>query len=99
MDKMTSSQVWESRGKKALSSVVWLLSIITIYLASELLIWGLSRVCAPVNLQFFASTLGMILLFLFMTVSHYFIPSTEDFYHRRIKEKVCALLHVGRRAC
>lgn len=85
---MTSSTLWRSRWRNASLRLVDLLAVVVICLLSELVIWGLSRVLAPADLEFFASILGMLLLFCLMTVAGWIWPSCDGFYRHHIRPKV-----------
>lgn len=70
---------------KASLGFLW---VAVIYLASELIIWGLSRALAPVNLSFFSSIFGMALTFTAMAIASIWVQNIGDIYKDHIKEKV-----------
>lgn len=62
--------------------------VVVIYLASELAIWGLSRVMAPLGIQFFASIIGMVFVFVIMISIYLWRRDCDGMYQRWIKSKV-----------
>ena len=62
--------------------------IIIIYGLCELLIWGISRALAPLSVEFFASSLGMIIVFAAMTLFFLCGNGLDTFYKVYIKSKV-----------
>ena len=88
---MDTSTIWRKRRLNALTSVVSLMWVVTICVVSELAIWGLSRALAPVHLEFFASVLGMLLVFSFMTVAGRLSWRCDKFYKEQIRSKVVIL--------
>ncbi|POR32462.1 Uncharacterized protein TPAR_07336 [Tolypocladium paradoxum] len=85
---MATSTIWRKRWLHALLVVVDLLWVVIIYLASELAVWGLSRALAPASLEFFASILGMLLVFSSMTVAGWLCRSYDRLYNEQIRSKV-----------
>lgn len=85
---MDVSYFWRRRISVFSRSVLHFICVAAIYLASELVIWGLSRTLASVHLEFFASILGMVLTFTSMTVLYILFRSSDDFYRKNIKSKV-----------
>ncbi|GAB0134710.1 hypothetical protein EsDP_00003068 [Epichloe bromicola] len=85
---MSDSIVWRSRWNEAIHHFVSVLLISLIYLTSELNIWGLSLALASAQLQYFASILGMALVFSAMTVAGRYLQSCDGLYRRWIKDKV-----------
>ncbi|PHH64683.1 hypothetical protein CDD81_4124 [Ophiocordyceps australis] len=71
-----------------LDRIAGLFWVAVIYLASEVIIWGLSLALAPAKLEFFASILGMLLLFCFMTVVGWLAERSDAIYVRCIRSKV-----------
>ncbi|KAF5021276.1 hypothetical protein F66182_6674 [Fusarium sp. NRRL 66182] len=93
---MTVSDLWRRRLASLASSVLEFSWVVVIYLTSELIIWGLSRALAPVNLEFFSSIFGMILTFCFMAAAHLCSAAVDDIYQRHIKSKVDFInVHLG----
>ncbi|KAI9166489.1 hypothetical protein HJFPF1_02591 [Paramyrothecium foliicola] len=80
--------VWKARFHNALLYMLDLLSVFAIYLLSELVIWGLSRPLSLAHIQFFSSVMGMILVFILMLVTHFFVQSTDGAYFSHIRSKV-----------
>ena len=80
--------VWATRIKSVLAKIVELIWVVVIYLLSELAIWGLSRVMAPAGIEFFASILGMVIVFAMMTSLYLWSLSCDRIYQRWIKSKV-----------
>ncbi|KAK2040665.1 hypothetical protein LZ31DRAFT_603700 [Colletotrichum somersetense] len=68
-----------------MSAIFW---VAVIYLASELLIWGIFLVLRPVGLQFLNSILGMVLVFASMTAISQLFSGSDGIYTRNIKSKV-----------
>ncbi|CAM1505096.1 Fc.00g107330.m01.CDS01 [Cosmosporella sp. VM-42] len=85
---MFVSCIWRRRLKVVVERILEFTWVVVIYLASELVIWGLSRTLAPANLQFFASILGMVLTFALMVGAYLLFQSCDDTYRRHIKSKV-----------
>ena len=81
--------IWAARMQSAFAKIVELIWVVVIYLTSELAIWGLSRVMAPAGIQFFASILGMIILFSIMTSLYLWRRNRDKIYQRWMKSKVC----------
>ncbi|KAK5989766.1 hypothetical protein PT974_08026 [Cladobotryum mycophilum] len=88
MSSMSVSSIWHARWKNAIANLVHLLWVAVIYLASELIIWGLSRTLHPVGLEFFASILGMLLVFSLSTAAYFIWQRTDYVLQNWIKEKV-----------
>lgn len=84
---MTSSTLWRFRWRNASLRLLDFLAVV-ICLLSEFVIWGLSEVLAPADLEFFASILGMLLLFCLMMVAGWIWPSCNGFYRHHIRSKV-----------
>jgi hypothetical protein len=85
---MSLSRIWKKRLNTVASNVLEFGWVVVIYLMSELIIWGLSRALAPVNLEFFSSIFGMILTFCCMAVAYLCFSGVDDVYQRHIKSKV-----------
>lgn len=86
---MPLSGIWSSRIREILDRIVELAWVMVIYFSSEATIWGLSRVMAPAGIQFFASILGMVIIFGITTAALYlWRRSFDEVYHRWIKSKV-----------
>ncbi|KPM35345.1 hypothetical protein AK830_g11225 [Neonectria ditissima] len=62
--------------------------VVVIYLASELIIWGLSRALAPLKLAFFSSIFGMALTFTAMSLAYLCFRNVDAIYKDHIKEKI-----------
>ncbi|PNY26330.1 Uncharacterized protein TCAP_03736 [Tolypocladium capitatum] len=94
---MAISTIWRKRWLDSLLLVVDLLWLVIIYLASELAIWGLSRALAMAGLEFFASILGMLLVFSSMTVAGRLCRSYDKFYNEQIRSNVINFInaHLG----
>lgn len=90
-DTSSMSKVWKTRLGLALGNFVEFGWVVVVYLASELVIWGLSRALAPVHLEFFSSIFGMVLIFTLMTVAYLFSDSVDYVYRCHIKSKVSVL--------
>lgn len=70
------------------SRAVNVLCVVVIYLACELVIWGLSWALAPASIAFFAPILAMMIVFLAMAAASYAMPGTDSFYAKYIQSKV-----------
>ncbi|KAF4979264.1 hypothetical protein FZEAL_4509 [Fusarium zealandicum] len=82
------STLWARRLTAVLRRMLEFGWVVVVYLASELIIWGLSRALALVGLQFFSSIFGMVLTFGLMTAAYITSPSVDNVYQRHIKSKV-----------
>lgn len=85
---MSLSKIWKKRLNYLASNVLEFGWVVVIYLMSELIIWGLSRALAPINLEFFSSIFGMILTFCCMAFTYLCFSGVDDVYQRHIKSKV-----------
>ncbi|KAG5981928.1 hypothetical protein E4U55_002489 [Claviceps digitariae] len=85
---MPDSNVWRSRWNEAREHFLNVVLVSVIYLASELHIWGLSLALASAQLQYFASILIMILVFLVMTLAGRLSRTCNEMYRRWIKTNV-----------
>ncbi|OHE95022.1 hypothetical protein CORC01_09679 [Colletotrichum orchidophilum] len=70
---------------RGMGDILW---VGVIYLASQMLIWGLSLALKSARLQFLSSILGMTLVFGSMVLISQLCPRSDGFYHRHIKCKV-----------
>ncbi|KAK1573127.1 uncharacterized protein LY79DRAFT_416959 [Colletotrichum navitas] len=89
-DKKNDSRTntWKTWRHHILQWISAIFGVAVIYLASELLIWGIFLVLRPVRLQFLNSIVGMILVFAFMTAISQFCSGSDVIYNRNIKSKV-----------
>ncbi|KAM0252360.1 hypothetical protein ACHAQJ_007742 [Trichoderma viride] len=85
---MASPGIWRLRWNKAIAEGAGYLLVVTICLASELLIWGLSRTLASARLEFFSTIVGMVLVFALSTTSWVVWKKTDAFYRRWLKGRV-----------
>ncbi|KAL7791509.1 hypothetical protein V8C37DRAFT_381923 [Trichoderma ceciliae] len=85
---MAGSSIWRLRWNRASAEGAGYLLVATICLASELLIWGLSRTLASVRLEFFSTIVGMLLVFALSTASWVMWKKTDAFYRRWLKKRV-----------
>lgn len=83
-----SSTLWRKRLVVITKKSLDFLWVVIIYLASELIIWGLSRVLAPLKLAFFSSIFGMVLTFTAMTLAYLCFRDVDDIYKSYVKKKV-----------
>ncbi|KAH8738252.1 hypothetical protein BGZ61DRAFT_526241 [Ilyonectria robusta] len=83
-----SSSIWRRRLVRIAQAILAFFWVAVIYLASELIIWGLSRALAPVNLSFFSSIFGMALTFTAMAIASIWVQNIGDIYKGHIKEKI-----------
>lgn len=84
----TSRGIWKSRFLAAWKGFVHFIWVAILYLVSQLAIWGLSVGLSPFDLSFFASSIGMVLVFICMTLMNCAIPTTSLCYRTWIKTKV-----------
>lgn len=84
----SSPSIWNVRLAAIVTTTSHILWVMAIYLLSELLIWGLSAALSPLDLQFFASILGMTLVFLGMVLLDAVALHTSWCYASYIKHKV-----------
>ncbi|KND86774.1 hypothetical protein TOPH_08584 [Tolypocladium ophioglossoides CBS 100239] len=93
---MATSTIWRKRWLDVLLLVVDLLWVVIIYLAGELIIWGLSRALALADFEFFASILGMLLVFSSMTVAGWLCRSCDQLYNKQVRSKINLInAHLG----
>ncbi|KAL6828757.1 hypothetical protein V8C40DRAFT_286559 [Trichoderma camerunense] len=85
---MAESSIWRLRWNRAIAQGAGYLLVAIICLASELLIWGLSRTLAAARLEFFSTIVGMAVLFALSTASWVMWKKTDDFYRRWLKTRV-----------
>lgn len=85
---MAESSIWRLRWNRAIAQGAGYLLVAIICLASELLIWGLSRTLAAARLEFFSTIVGMAVLFALSTASWVIWKKTDDFYRRWLKTRV-----------
>ncbi|KAH6606930.1 hypothetical protein Trco_006083 [Trichoderma cornu-damae] len=85
---MASPSIWRLRLNRAVAKGAGYLVVATICLASELLIWGLSRTLASARLEFFSTIVGMVLVFALSTASWVVWKKTDSFYQRWLKTRV-----------
>ncbi|KAK7427178.1 hypothetical protein QQZ08_006291 [Neonectria magnoliae] len=83
-----SSMLWRRRLEVITKQSLNFFWVVVIYLASELIIWGLSRTLAPLKLAFFSSIFGMVLTFTAMTLAYLCFRDIDDIYKGYIKEKI-----------
>ncbi|KAL7805508.1 hypothetical protein V8C26DRAFT_372220 [Trichoderma gracile] len=80
--------IWKLRWDTAVSEGAGYLLVAIVCLASELLIWGLSRTLAAARLEFFSTIVGMALVFALSTACWVVWKRTDDFYRRWLKARV-----------
>lgn len=85
---MADPSIWRLRWNKAIAEGAGYLLVAIICLASELLIWGLSRTLAAARLEFFSTIVGMALVFALSTASWALWKKTDTFYRRWLKTRV-----------
>lgn len=83
-----SPSLWKKRLTYITTNVLEFGWVVVIYLMSELIILGLSRALAPVELEFFSSIFGMVLTFCCMALAYLCFAGVDDLYRRYIKSKV-----------
>ncbi len=81
----------KDRRQKMWQGVCGIVSLVVIYLISELVIWGLSRALAPAQLEFFSSVFGMLLVFVIMMIACAVLPNLDGFYKKHIRSKVSGI--------
>ncbi|CAI6087132.1 unnamed protein product [Clonostachys chloroleuca] len=82
------STIWRSRFRAAITEITAILYVLVLFLASELIIWGISLALAPVKIEYFSSILGMVLVFAIMTGITTVLPSSDPFYQQMMKPKI-----------
>lgn len=82
------STIWRSRFRAAITEITAILYVLVLFLASELIIWGISLALAPAKIEYFSSILGMVLVFAIMTGITTVLPSSDPFYQQMMKPKV-----------
>lgn len=85
---MAPSSACAARSRTAARRFIEFLWVVVVYLSSELLIWGLSRLLSLIRLQYLASILGMVVAFMLMAASCRCYPSAEKIYEKHLKSKV-----------
>ncbi|KAH7162159.1 hypothetical protein B0J13DRAFT_2458 [Dactylonectria estremocensis] len=83
-----SSNIWRERRMQIANAVLFFFWVTVVYLASELVIWGLSRAWDPADLSYFSSISGMALLFITMAIASRWVENIDDIYKTHIKEKI-----------
>ncbi|KAH8176617.1 lrgB-like family protein [Sarocladium implicatum] len=68
-----------------ITNICW---IFLIYLLSELVIWGLSGLLAPAQIEFFSSIISMVLVLVLMSMIHLLWKNVDEAYQRALKAKV-----------
>ncbi|ODA76896.1 hypothetical protein RJ55_07412 [Drechmeria coniospora] len=79
---------WRERFLDPLCHMFDFVTLAAICLASELVIWGLSRALAPARLEFLASVLGMVLVFSAAVLAGWIFPCFDALYQQTIMSKV-----------
>ncbi|KAL6867065.1 hypothetical protein J3F83DRAFT_766098 [Trichoderma novae-zelandiae] len=80
--------IWKLRWHTAIAEGAGYLLVAIVCLASELLIWGLSRTLAAAGLEFFSTIVGMALVFALSTACWVVWKRADDFYRRWLKARV-----------
>ncbi|KAK1242341.1 hypothetical protein MKX07_000327 [Trichoderma sp. CBMAI-0711] len=80
--------IWRLRWDTAVAEGAGYLLVAIVCLASELLIWGLSRTLAAARLEFFSTIVGMALVFALSTACWVVWKRTDGFYRRWLKARV-----------
>ncbi|PTB66215.1 hypothetical protein BBK36DRAFT_1168835 [Trichoderma citrinoviride] len=81
--------IWKLRWETAVAEGAGYLLAAIVCLASELLIWGLSRTLATARLEFFSTIVGMALVFALSTACWVvWKRRMDDFYRRWLKARV-----------
>lgn len=80
--------IWKLRWDTAVAEGAGYLLVAIVCLASELLIWGLSRTLAAARLEFFSTIVGMALVFALSTACWVVWKRTDGFYRRWLKARV-----------
>lgn len=91
MTDLKSKNIWQRRADAIVLKVTQLLSIAIIYLFSELLIWGISRLLSGVRCAFFSSIIGMVLVFVVTTTLYGQLPLVDDLYRAYVKPMVSCI--------
>ena len=65
-----------------------LFCVTLLYVASELVIWGISCLLYPVNCEYFSSILGMTVVFLSTTMIVRYLDCVDALYQKHLKPLV-----------
>ncbi|GKT47549.1 uncharacterized protein ColSpa_07730 [Colletotrichum spaethianum] len=82
------SRAWMTCGRPFVERMGRIFWVAVIYLASELVIWGLTLALRSVGLQFLSSIMGMVLVFALMVSISQLHPGSDSFYYHNVKSKV-----------
>lgn len=88
MANQKAKNIWLRRADAITHKATQLLIVTFIYLLSELLIWGISRVLAGVGCEFFSSIIGMVLVFVITSILDSQVPVVDGFYRAYVKPLV-----------
>ena len=92
-ERLPGNNPWKNRLSAFMDGLSHVLWVIVIYLVSEIMIWGLSRALAPLKLEFFASIVGMVVLFILMTSTYLLSRWADRWYRDHVKAKVSPTRH------
>lgn len=92
--RMTDLRPIKGRLIATLSGMLGILKLVVIYLLSELMIWGCSRVLSLLNAAFFASIVSMVLVAMSITTASLFFPAVGIFYETHVKSEVSVSHHL-----
>lgn len=85
---MAGHSLQQGRFAALLTGILSVLKLVVIYLLSELMIWGCSRVLSLLNAPFFASIVSMVLVAIIITVAAAFSPLVGQVYDEHLKFEV-----------
>jgi hypothetical protein len=80
--------IWRERLLQLRNGFIRVLAVAVVYLASELLIWGLSLVLSINNMAFFSAVLGMAIVLILSTGIGSLCQRADALYRNRLKPKV-----------
>ncbi|OAQ84897.1 lrgB-like family domain-containing protein [Purpureocillium lilacinum] len=80
--------IWRERWRETARFVGTIFWLGVIYLTSELIVWGFSRLLAPSHLEFYASILAMLSAFVVMTGASYLFADVDIVYQQHIMPKM-----------
>lgn len=85
---MAGHSLLQGRLASLLAGILSVLKLVVIYLLSELMIWGCSRVLSILDAPFFASIVSMVLVAIGITVAAAFSPLVGQVYDKHLKFEV-----------
>lgn len=90
-DRFEATTWWKRAARFLLSRVVFVSSVIVMYLACEVVVWGLNIALSHIHAEYLASIVGMLIVLCLMATIRRLWPPIDDLYHRNIKSRVSQL--------